>query len=384
MSKQTNRPGFILNEFDRSVFLASHFGFMPVEAPKVTEKDLRMTEECRGFVEADKPKGIHDAAEKSAFLRTYLEKEWNGLSHPLALAYKKPDSGKKTSEYGLHVLGLSTAAAEALLLQASLSILEDQGHKHMVIEINSMGDKDSISAYERELHHFMKKHGDCIASEHKKRLKTDILEILNIELPEASRDQLPLSIASLNSVSRAHFKEMLEYLEALNVEFRLAHTLNINKHYASHTIYSIRDLDNESLLAKGCRYSRLSKRFGFKKELPAAAITIFGEVKEPLKMYKDLPRPKFHLIQLGSQAKLKAIPLIELLRREKIPVYHAIGRDKITAQFSSAEALRVPYVLIVGQKEALDNTVTIRNSFTRAQETVRMDVLPQYLKNLTF
>ena len=384
MSKHASRPSYLAPEFERAVFLASHFGFLPVEAPRVNDADLHMTEDCRGYIDEDAPtQKSHDAAEKAAFLRTYLEKEWDHSPLPFACAYKKHEA-KKIPEYALHILGLPTAAAEALLLRASLSILEDLGHKHLVVEINSMGDKDSVSSYERELQQFIKKHPDSVPPEEKKRLKSDIFNILSLDLAPESLEHLPLSIASLSSPSRAHFKDTLEYLEALEVEFRLAHTLFGNPRYASHNVFSIRDTDDQSVVARGGRYSRLSKRMGFKKELPAAAMTIVGRAEDASRLYKDLPKPKFHLIQLGPSARLKCVPLIEVLRREKIPVYHALGRDKITAQMSSAESLDVPYLLIIGQKEAIDNTVTIRNSSTRAQETVSLSLLPSYLKALPF
>jgi histidyl-tRNA synthetase len=372
MSKQHNqRPGYLLREFDRPMYLASHFGFLPIECPKITDKDISMTEDYES----------KDTKEKAAFIRNYVDKGFASLSHPLALAYKK-----SSNDYSLHVVGLPSASAEALLLRTSLSILGEYGHKQLVVEVNSMGDKDSISAYERELHTYMKKlvQTEEFSAEQKKLLKSDIYELLNLDLPTPLKDHLPASIASLTSASRAHFKDMLEHLEALGVEFRLAHTLHADKEYSSHTVFNIRDLEDESLLAEGSRYSRLTKKFGFKKELPIACMNIFHKNKEASKTYKDLPKAKFHLIQLGPSAKMKVLPLIELLRQNRIPVYHSIGKDKITAQLSSAEALRTPYLLIVGQKEAIDNTVTIRNSATRAQETVGIDILPDYLKNLTF
>jgi len=100
-------------------------------------------------------------------------------------------------------------------------------------------------------------------------------------------------------------------------------------------------------------------------------------------VYKALPKPKFYLIQMGVEAKIKTLSLIETLRLHRIPLHHFIGKDKITVQLSNAENLRVPYIIIIGQKEALDDTATIRNTATRAQDTVSIADLPHYLKNIT-
>lgn len=385
MSKQTkDRPSYLLKEFDKPLYIASHFGFIPTDCPKITDSDLKQTDELKTISE---DKTLHDAAEKAAFLRNYVDKGFTSLPHPLSIAYRKSEPGKRTHDYCLHIVGYPQAMAEAILIRTALSILEEIGHKKLVVEINTIGDKDSIASYERELSNYAKKIASDLDTEHKKRLKDSMFELLKINLPENSGSHIPPSIASLTAQSRAHFKEMLECLEHLNVEFRLAHTLVGNPKYNSHTIFAIRDLESDYLLASGARYSRLTKKIGFKKELPAVSITIFHNVKKTekdssRKTYNELPKPKFYLIQLGCEAKLKALPLIELLRSNRIPVHHFLGRDKLTAQLASAESFRVPYLLILGQKEALDNTVTVRNVSTRAQETIAVPLLVEYLKHI--
>lgn len=81
---------------------------------------------------------------------------------------------------------------------------------------------------------------------------------------------------------------------------------------------------------------------------------------------------------------MRALPMIETLRSSRIAVYHYLGRDKLMAQMQADEAVRAPYHLIIGQKEALDGTVTVRNVSSRAQDTVPMQVLPDFLKKLPF
>ncbi len=375
MSKQTkDRPAYLLREFDRSLFNASYFGFIPVEAPHLSNKDIEAVKDCGP-----------EAHDKSAFLRSYFERNFTNLPHPISICYKKREAGKKTFTHCLHVLGINSALAEAILIRTTLSILTERGFENLIVEINSIGDKDSISAYERELHQYVRKVTNELDPEHKKILKGDIFELLKLKLPDNLRDKIPPSMASLTTQSRIHFKEMLEYLEVLGVDFRLVHTLVGNRHFASHTIFTIRDVNDDTLLAEGYRYTRLTKRLGFKKEMPAVIATIFDHYKKAPtneKIYKELPKPKFYLVQLGKEAKMKSLPLIELLRQNHIAVYHFLGKDKIIPQLTHSESLKVPYLLVFGQKEALDNTVTVRNVSTRAQETVKITDLPQYLKKV--
>ena len=69
-----------------------------------------------------------------------------------------------------------------------------------------------------------------------------------------------------------------------------------------------------------------------------ASCSIFSREKAaPAKMYKELPRAKFYLVQLGREAKIRTLGLIEMLRRERIPVHHFLGKDKLSVQLADSQ-----------------------------------------------
>ena len=71
-----------------------------------------------------------------------------------------------------------------------------------------------------------------------------------------------------------------------------------------------------------------------------------------------------------------------MLRKQKIPVYHSITKDKITGQLTGAEYMKATHVLIMGQKEAIENSMVVRDIITREQETVPVENLAEFLKNI--
>ena len=95
-----------------------------------------------------------------------------------------------------------------------------------------------------------------------------------------------------------------------------------------------------------------------------------------------IKKPKIFFIQLGFDAKLKSLKIIEDLRQSKVPLLQALSRDKLGAQFSSAETENIPYTMIMGQKEAVEGTVIIRDMNNRSQETIPVAGLLSYLKKL--
>lgn len=386
MLTKEKRPAWQNCEFDKSLVTATYFGFIPIASPRITQEDLEAVSHCLEHQH-------YDAAEKAALIRTYINENLSNLPHPLAVAYRR-GGGKRKSGYSLHFIGSHSGIAEAALIRAALSILSEEGFKDLRVDLNCIGDKESMAAYERELHNYVKKAGTSMSPELKESLKEDIFNLFKNDHEEAIqlRHSAPTALSFLSSASRSHFKEVLEFVEALGVEFSLAPELVGEKNHSSHTIFGIRSvgIDRElspgspELLAVGYRYSRLGKRMGLRKEVPMAGVTIFltNEENVPKKIYKELPKPKFYLVQLGREAKIRTLGLLEMLRSNRIPVHHFIGKDKLTAQLSSAEGLRVPYLIIIGQKEAIDGTATIRNMNTRAQDTIPMAGLAQYLKNI--
>ena len=93
-------------------------------------------------------------------------------------------------------------------------------------------------------------------------------------------------------------------------------------------------------------------------------------------------KPKCYFIQLGFDAKLKALPIIDILRKAHIPVLQSLTKDSLTSQLATAERSGVPYVIIFGQKEALENSVIVKDMQKHSQKTVKIDKLVEYLKEI--
>jgi histidyl-tRNA synthetase len=145
--------------------------------------------------------------------------------------------------------------------------------------------------------------------------------------------------------------------------------------------------EKEITITGGGRYDYLGRMMGSKKDVPAVG-TALGF--ERIMMFPECrtlaPRimkpPKVYFIQLGFEAKLKSLCIMEVLRKARIPVHQSVAKDSLSAQLAIAEKMEVPYCIIFGQKEAMDNTVIVRNMSTHSQDTVKIDALSDYIKHL--
>ena len=91
-------------------------------------------------------------------------------------------------------------------------------------------------------------------------------------------------------------------------------------------------------------------------------------------------KKQIFLAQLGKLAKRKSLRLFEEFRQAKIPLAETFGRDSLKAQLRSADKIEAEYTLIIGQKEALEGIVLIRNMKTGKQEVVKLEKIVKEMK----
>jgi histidyl-tRNA synthetase len=190
----------------------------------------------------------------------------------------------------------------------------------------------------------------------------------------------------------------MEYLDKFGIDYEINSNLVRGLDYYSRTVFEI--LSDTEVIAEdgtktisslalggGGRYDYLAKSLGGKKDVPAVGgglgvdriLEVPGYAKHSPRIVK---KPKVFFIQLSFDAKLKCFEIIETLRKAKVPMVHSMSKDSLSAQLGMAERMEVPYTLILGQKEALEGTVIVRNMDTRSQDTIKIDSLAEYLKKI--
>lgn len=372
--------------------IAINYGFAVVKPPQITHEDVTKSKQFKEFDH------YSDVEEKVALTRWYMEKRLDMESQPIAIHFKKPLPGSHSKKkpsvemYGFEVMGSSRATSEALLIKTTLAVLEELGYSDLFLDINSIGDRESINRFERDLHAHFRKNAHLLSAKLKNDFKKNHYAFL-LENHSDSQEFLktaPQPVGSLSEAGRLHFKEVLESIEAFEVPYKIKPNIISNKHYAAYTVFEVRQISEKKdsdgeLLAYGYRYNHLAKKLGGKREIPSMGVTIVVK-KHPATqkkvIIKNIKKPKFYLIQLGSIAKLKVLNIVEMLRKNKINVYHSITKDKITGQLNGAEYMKATHVLIMGQKEAIENSMVVRNLVNREQDTVPVAQLVEYLKNL--
>ncbi len=360
--------------------IARFFGFFPIETPSIKKEDFDVV---KSFDEKYVP------SEKATLLRMYFEDKMMATPQPAMLYCDRPFKGGKERKKPLRIesslitMGSSKSVCECISIQAGLNILRELGYKETEVRVNSIGDKDSMSEFQKQINVFIKKNINSFDAELRQAIKKDPFVLLK-EPKEVWKnwiDLCPKSIDFLSEQSRIHFKEVLEFLEIMEIPYSIDHHLHGDMQMGAETVFSIGQ-DGEEL-AHGFRFNRLGKKIGYKKDLPSSILNISAKIKKPLKSVKaKTTKPFCYLVQFGPEAKLKSFLILEELYKANIHVVHSIAKDKLGSQMGVAESSDIPYILLIGQKEAIENSVMVRNTANRAQEIVPITELSSYIKSL--
>jgi histidyl-tRNA synthetase len=400
--------------FEKAQEVCEYYGFQPIETPTLEQEDVFLRGIGEGTDIADKElyslktKGTNKLAMRpettAGIMRAYIEHGMHTRPQPVKLytfgpvyRHDKPQRGRYRQfwQFGVEILGSQKAIGDVMGIHLAHLILKESGIKDITLKINTLGDADSRKDYIKTLTAYYRKHVNAMGATDRQRLKTNPLRILDSKdekIAEINAES-PQSISSLNATSKKHFKEVLEHLDQLGIDYEIDHKLVRGLDYYSHTVFEFfttpeKNEDGEELkplaLGGGGRYDYLAKLIGGKKDVPSVGFA-FGVDRIIEATSKDIkPKvkkaPKVYFIQLGQEAKLKSLSIIEALRQAKIPVAHSLSKDGLSQQLGIAEKLGVKQVLIFGQKEALEGSVIVRDMKTRKQKTVQIEKVAEYIK----
>lgn len=416
--------------FEKASEVAMYYGFKPINTPilekeelftsgigldtDIVEKEMYNLKTKGGDHLVMRPEGT------APIMRAYIEHGMQAWSQPVMFYYKgpffrheNPQKGRQREfhGFGLEILGTPKSIADATIIHTTMTILREAGLKNLTLDINSIGDKECRPKYVRELSNYYKKHLTGLCTDCKRRIKENPLRLLDCKNPKCIelKEGAPNSISHLCDICRTHFKEVLEYLEALQIPYRINNNLVRGIDYYTRTVFEIAEeadamlrvnealkesaseisTKEESLgsltICGGGRYDYLARNLGSRKDVPAVGMSIGVERVFMTKGYQRqdpriIKHPKVYFIQLGTHAKMRSLNIIEILRIAKVPLMQSLTKDSLSSQLSNAERMKIPFAIIFGEKESIDDTVIIRDMNTRSQDTVKISELAKFVK----
>ena len=333
-------------------------------------------------------------------VRAYLEHGMFTRSQPVKLWYfgpffrhDRPQAGRyrQFHQFGFEVLGEDSPVIDAQMIQIFVKILESLKFKKPRIEVNSIGDSKCRPYYKKLLISYLKSRATGLCANCRKRIKENPLRVLDCKEEKCQPviAHAPQIIDHLCKKCHWHFKEVLEFLDELNLPYQLNPHLVRGLDYYTRTVFEISEDTQtgrqQGALIGGGRYDRLARILG-KRDVPACGGAAGIERMVILMKEKKIRLPAFYqkselfLAQIGNLSKKKSLKLFEKFRKSNIRVIESLGRDSLKTQLKRADKAGVKYTLILGQKESLEGTIIIRDMKTGSQETVKLDKIVKEIK----
>jgi len=333
-------------------------------------------------------------------MRSYLEHGMHNLPQPVKLwymgpffRYERPQAGRfrQFHQFGFEVIGEKNPSIDGQVIQMSYDVLKEVGFKNISIELNSIGDSECRPYFKKILTSYLKSKKSSLCTDCQRRLKDNPLRILDCKEEKCQRVKAgaPQIIDHLCENCHSHFKQVLEFLDELELPYTLNPYLVRGLDYYTKTVFEIVETteDGKSLgtLIGGGRYDNLAKLLGG-RDVPACGSAggverIVSLMKQrEMKLGKQDEPAKIFLAQLGQLAKRKSLKLFEEFRDAKIPVAESFSKDSLKAQLRSANKMGIRYVLIFGQKEALEDFITLRDMDNGTQKEIKLDKVVAEMK----
>jgi histidyl-tRNA synthetase len=301
---------------------------------------------------------------------------------------ERPQAGRYRQFYqvGIEAIGLDDPAIDAEVIAIADAGFKALGLKQYRLDITSLGDAASRTAHRVELLKFISTLDldEATAA----RAAINPLRLFDDKREEMKKAmaQAPLLMDFLTDSSRAHFDQVIAYLDALNISYTLNPRMVRGLDYYTGTTFEFVHelLGAQSGIGGGGRYDGLMEQLGGaslsgigfglgvdRALLAAEAEGVIGSDS----FVSDL-----FIIPLGESAKQKALVIATSLRSMGKRVEIAFGDRALKGAMKGADKSGATYAIVLGDAEISSGTVELKDMKLGTGTSVKIDSLFEALK----
>jgi len=343
------------------------------------------------FVDKEDDKSISLRPEGTASVaRAIIE---NGkYSDPMPLKYyyiiscfrhEKPQAGRSREffQFGTEMFGSESPAADATAIALANSVFRRLGLKNVKLHLNSIGCKECRPAYRQALINYYSEHKAQICDTCKDRLVRNPLRLLDCKNPEcaALAKKAPKTVEHLCASCAEKFDMLKGALDAMDIEYTVDSSIVRGLDYYTGAVFEFiaEGIGAQSTVCGGGRYDGLVESLGG----PALSGIGFGmgltrvilALEEAGLAEVETKKPTLYVAALGSRAQIKALAIVERLRKEGAYAECDIVGRSLKAQMKYANKIGAEYTLIIGDSEIDCGRAQLRNMQTGEQTEVALD-----------
>ncbi len=353
------------------------------ETTDVVQKEMYTFDDKGGRSITLRPEGTAGAA------RAFLE---NGLFNEAlpqkvcyltsCYRYEKPQAGRlrEFHQFGVECFGTADPAADAEVISLASHIFDYFEVDGIELQINSIGCPTCRQKYHEALKKYFASFKSELCPTCLERLDKNPMRILDCKSPICSEiaKNAPKIIDYLCDECEEHFKAVQKYLDVMDIKYTINPTIVRGLDYYTKTVFEFvsTSIGAQGTVLGGGRYDGLIEELGgantpslgFAMGLERLMLVLDEEKFE----YPQSPKPDLFIVAMGEKGKLKAVELASELRYEGCNVLYDLGNRSMKAQMKLANKVGAVSLIVIGDDEIENDTVTLKMMDTGEQEEMKL------------
>jgi histidyl-tRNA synthetase len=307
--------------------------------------------------------------------------------------HERPQKGRyrQFHQVGAEVFGASDAKIDAELISITDSLWKSLGINAR-LEINSLGSKESRSAYRNILTAFFNENISQLDEDSLRRLKTNPLRILDSKNKDLELliSNAPKMIDHLDDESKEHFTILKTYLDNLDIPYEVNPKLVRGLDYYNQTVFEwiSSDLGSQGTICGGGRYDGLVEKMGGS---PTPAIGFAMGLERIALLIQDkksqivIKRCQLYFVTLGDKAQIESMKLTKKILQvlPNITLSNDLSMGSLKSQMKKADKSNADFALILGEEELSNNQLSIKPLKGQGvQQSIKLEGIIQHLQEI--
>ena len=299
---------------------------------------------------------------------------------------ERPQSGRlrQFHQLGIEYIGKTNYLNDLEVLILAEKFLSEIGIRdELVLEINTLGNKQSRIAYNKALSAFLKKNITQLSDKSKNRLETNPLRILDSKEPQDQQviRKSPNINDYLDSESKQFFKFLLTGLDKLKIKYKLNRFLVRGLDYYNHTAFEYKMTENKSQNAvlAGGRYDGLVKSFGGDDLSGVGWAAGVERIILKLSSNKSPNEKKICLFSTNDDLNLEILRFKNKIQIRKSLQINFINSGNFKKKISKANKIGAYGCIIFGEEEWKNKKVIWKNFMTGKQKLIDLSSIEDFL-----
>lgn len=377
--------------------LARNYGFREIRVPVFEQTDLYVRsiggttdiveKEMYTFGDRDgtsltlRPEGT------AGVVRAYIEHNLGVSPTSKKLYYlgpmfrhERPQAGRfrQFHQFGVEAFGSESPHLDTEVVSLLWRFFSTLGVPGLTLHLNTLGQPAERQVFTSALLDFLKNDEDQLCANCRRRMTTNPLRVLDCKVPGCQQvtQSAPMLTDYLSEPSREHFREVCHDLDLMNIPYILNPRLVRGLDYYGMTTFEVTcsSLGAQNAIGAGGRYDGLVKALGG-SPTPAVGFAV-GLERLALVLPETalFPSPPIVFVAaFGEKGRPLGIKLLETLRAAGVIADTDYQASSLKAYLRSADRLGASFTIILGDDEAAQGYVILRNMLTKMQENLPFD-----------